>query len=188
MSDIDLMEQCQRILPSRTHAAPGPVNTHASTVSQQPAEPQRNAAASHALPVDEAATLPIGEDELSPRTRSFISSQRHSKPASRQLLEAWRAGQADVSPSKLTSGGQQNPTASGSTLASSPHHALLDERAAVRDPQACAAAAASAADTTSAATQLSASLPLENANALCVATPPVPRSRTLLEALLRGRQ
>ena len=191
-SDADLMEQCARILSNHADAAPRPVRTHALTVSQQSANSQRNAAAPLAVDEDDAATLPIGDDELSPRTRSFIGSKRKGGPASRELLEAWRAGQVDITPSKLTSGRQRNPTPSNSTLALSPSHALLGACTAVRAPQPCASAAAcvappAVADTASAAEQPAATALLNGASTLHVATQTAPRPRSLLEALLIGR-
>ena len=190
ISDGDLMEQCQRVLPSRTAAAPRPIKTLAAHASQHSTNSPRSAAMSLAAPEDDAATLPIGDDELSPHTRSFISIKQKEKPASRQLLEAWRAGQADVSPSKATTGGQRSSGPSEITRAVSPPPAPLDELTARRAPRPCdaapVAAAPAAADTDSAHEQLAGTVSLDGANARRKATQTAPKQSILLQRLLKG--
>ena len=185
ISDADLIELYKRALPAPDQAPSAQIDTHATRGSQQPAESPRTVAAANAQ--DDEATLPIPDDELSPRIRSFIR-QKHREPATpanRQILEAWRAGEADVSPSKAAAGGLLTAGATDSTqvvAAGVPR----DERTAAGYSQISAPAAA---DTPSATVQLAPSVSLpDRAVTQHPGSQAVPKPLTLLQAVLKGRE
>ena len=191
ISDVDLMEQCKCILPSQSHVTPPPVKTHATAVSQPPADTPRSAAATLASPQDDAATVPIGDAELSPRLRSFIADKRNATPASREALEAWRAGQADVIPSASAAGGQHNINPSDSILPVTVPPSPEIHTPAAQDQQTDVSAAAHdapPANASVAASGLAALASQNGASTQGVASQTVSRRpKTLLEALLIGR-
>ncbi len=185
ISDADLMDQCKRAWTGHDHANRTQIDTRATAVSQQPAESPRTAAAPAATFQDDEATLPIPEEELSPKLRSFISRKQRDKPtspANRQMLEAWRAGETDVSPSKAGAGGPLTSIAGGVTQSAPAAAVPLDEGTAVVAPTAPAAV-----ETPSATLQPESSVPSpDGASMQHLGSPLVPKL-TLLQAVLRGK-
>ena len=187
ISDADLVDQCKRALSARDHATPSQINTHVAVVSRQRAESPRDAAAPAALTQDDKATQPIDPQELSPRLRSFIGHKHRDKPAmpaNRQMLEAWRAGEADVSPSKTAAGGPLDLVASGSKQSAAVGGVPPDDATACEHPQSSAPAVAVIPSGT-----MQSAAPVASphgASAQHLDSQSVPRRPTLLQALLKG--
>jgi len=186
MSDADLMDQTKRVLTARDQANSTHIDSHAPAVSHPPAESPRTVAAPHAQIQDDEATLPIPDEELSPKLRSFISRKQRDTPATpgdRRMLEAWRAGEADVSPSKAGAGGLPTSIAGGSTQSAAAAAVPPDERTAVETPQITAPAAA---DTPSATLQPVASVSSPDGTSTQHSDSQSFAGLTLLQAVLRG--
>ena len=177
--DTELLEQCRRALAPNSDAPTQAAHAATNGQSQRAGSLLHVTAAPHSALADEA-TVPIGEEEYSPRTRQFASMSRAARPADKQQLEVWRAGHADVSPaSKAATEDQLRPVSAREALTDTAPHAQT-----VTDP-AATPHIASDSQPQSAASRVLAPLPPAQSNA----SPPaaaVPRL-SLLQALLRGR-
>ena len=183
VTDADLLEQCRRALVPNGCAAADLTDATVAAQGQQAVAVRHSTPTPLALPAADA-TLPIGEEEYSPRTRHFVSMQRAAHPAGRrsagrQQLEAWRAGHVDVSPASEPAPKQQSTASPDEAPAANAPHAQ-EVTSAADAPRYATASSSQPAARVPAPLQ-----PVEiDAGAATTATP---RRTTLLQALLRGR-
>jgi hypothetical protein len=182
VTDADLIEQCHRALAPDSGAAANSTDADMTAQGQQAADVRHKMPSPLAAPVAEA-TLPIPEEEYSPRTRRFVSMQRAAHPAGRrsagrQQLEAWRAGYVDVSPASEPAHKQLIPASADDAPAANVPHAQAVTSAADAPRRAAASKSQPAAG-------VPAPLPPAEIDA-GAATAATPRRTTLLQALLRG--